>query len=387
MAYQPSDDILQCTYDHSTFQNLEEKFAGLDEPQNRNDGLLQDDDPCLPRFLNTQFSINENEEIDNESNDLVAATDTPTDYNSDQLLLGDDMSTVEPYQSISHEVTITTTPCELAPNDPSQTDYTMSELNSNKNGLTLDEMTKSVQTAIDKLQLQDIDRSIGERTMLVLVEPLTNPRIRYKSDGPRQIEKCRTKPIVIQLPDLKKVKLTSGQQFYLRLILLTDNDDPSASVFLHPNKLEYHSSNTTTLNDGTVCVPISVDEINNGVKSLPRLSFIKTKLTDYRRSLATFDLWNTGSNDDEEQTLTVAEAKTFFEQHNLKASRINCQLLIEQNNTFHFTDITCKTKKMEEKKAPVAKKKRPIETDKIDDDEVADSRPSTSKSTKRRKHS
>ena len=75
-----------------------------------------------------------------------------------------------------------------------------------------------------------------------------------------------TTHFVVQLPGLKKVKLTPGQQFYLRLILLTDNDDPSASVFLHANKLEYHSSNTKTLDDGTVCVLISPDEINTEVK-------------------------------------------------------------------------------------------------------------------------
>ncbi|CAF0936276.1 unnamed protein product [Adineta ricciae] len=386
MVYQPSD-IPQCTYDHSTFENLEKELTGLDEPRNRNNGLLQDDDPFLPILLNTQSSIIENEEVHNESNDSVATTGTPTDYKDDQCFLGDDTSTVEPYQSISHEVTITTTPCELAPNDPLQTEYTVPELDFNENGLTLDEITKFVQAAIDKLHLEDIDRSIGERTMLVLVEPPANPRIRYKSDGKRQIEKCRTKPMVIQLPDLKNVKLIPGQQFYLRLTLLTDNDDPSASIFLHANKLEYHSSNTKTLDDGTVCLPISLDEINDGLKSLPRLSFVKTKLTDYSRSLAAFDLSGAGSNDDDEKKLTVAEAKTFFEQHNLKASRISCQLLIEQNNTFHFTDITCKTKKMEEKKASGAKKKRPIEADKSDEDEVADSRPSTSKSTKRRKHS
>jgi hypothetical protein len=44
----------------------------------------------------------------------------------------------------------------------------------------------------------------------------------------------------------------------------------------------------------------------------------------------------------------VAEAKCFRNTYNLKSSRIACQLLIKQNETWHMTDIVCETDIMEE---------------------------------------
>ncbi|CAF3744279.1 unnamed protein product, partial [Adineta steineri] len=82
---------------------------------------------------------------------------------------------------------------------------------------------------------------------------------------------------------------------------------------------------------------------------------------------------------------TVNEAKKIFDQYNLKASRIICQLLIKENESFHFTDIICATHKMEETQQP---KKRPKESTEDDDEEKEiGERPSRSKSklTKRKK--
>ena len=44
----------------------------------------------------------------------------------------------------------------------------------------------------------------------------------------------------------------------------------------------------------------------------------------------------------------VAEAKCFRNTYNLKFSRIACQLIIKQNETWFMTDIVCKTDIMEE---------------------------------------
>jgi hypothetical protein len=41
--------------------------------------------------------------------------------------------------------------------------------------------------------------------------------------------------------------------------------------------------------------------------------------------------------------MSVKEAKDFFKQFNLKISQIACQVLIKQNETFHFTNIACVT--------------------------------------------
>jgi len=48
--------------------------------------------------------------------------------------------------------------------------------------------------------------------------------------------------------------------------------------------------------------------------------------------------------------MSVKEAKDFFKQFNLKISQIVCQLLIKQNETFHFTNIACVTHRLYESK-------------------------------------
>lgn len=52
---------------------------------------------------------------------------------------------------------------------------------------------------VEWCNLQNIDQSIKERTMSVEKQPPNNLRPRYKSDGQRQIEKARTRPMMIQV--------------------------------------------------------------------------------------------------------------------------------------------------------------------------------------------
>ena len=47
--------------------------------------------------------------------------------------------------------------------------------------------------------LKQIDRSIEDRMMMVEIQPPTNIRRRYQSDGKRQIEKSRSKPMAIKV--------------------------------------------------------------------------------------------------------------------------------------------------------------------------------------------
>jgi hypothetical protein len=51
----------------------------------------------------------------------------------------------------------------------------------------------------DQFSLQSIDNSIEQRTMSIEIQPPVNLRPRYKSDGTRQIEKSRTKPMAIKV--------------------------------------------------------------------------------------------------------------------------------------------------------------------------------------------
>jgi hypothetical protein len=49
------------------------------------------------------------------------------------------------------------------------------------------------------LGVKDIDESITDRMMMVEIQPPTNIRRRYQSDGKRQIEKSRSKPMTIKV--------------------------------------------------------------------------------------------------------------------------------------------------------------------------------------------
>ncbi len=51
----------------------------------------------------------------------------------------------------------------------------------------------------ERFHLQQIDESIKQRTMSIETQPPKNLRPRYKSDGTRQIEKSRTKPMVVKV--------------------------------------------------------------------------------------------------------------------------------------------------------------------------------------------
>jgi hypothetical protein len=52
---------------------------------------------------------------------------------------------------------------------------------------------------MDKRDLQNLDQSIKDRIMSVETQPPTNIRRRYQSDGKRQIEKSRSKPMAIKV--------------------------------------------------------------------------------------------------------------------------------------------------------------------------------------------
>ena len=49
------------------------------------------------------------------------------------------------------------------------------------------------------MELEHLDQLIENRTMTVTIQPPTDIRRRYESDGKRQIEKSRSKPMSIQV--------------------------------------------------------------------------------------------------------------------------------------------------------------------------------------------
>ncbi|CAF1525310.1 unnamed protein product, partial [Rotaria sordida] len=119
----------------------------------------------------------------------------------------------------------------------------------------------------DDFRPQTIDNCIKQRIMSFETQPPAKLRYRYESDGKRQIEKSRTKPPVVKLPDnLKDIELNSNQSFWLRQSLTTHNKNLLDEVYLHVNKLEYHSNDIYQFPDKTIAVPLTPMDIKEGKK-------------------------------------------------------------------------------------------------------------------------
>ena len=69
-------------------------------------------------------------------------------------------------------------------------DFTSKSSNATKEWIK-EELNKSV--------LKAIDQTISDRIMFVQIQPPTDIRRRYQSDGKRQIEKSRSKPMAIKV--------------------------------------------------------------------------------------------------------------------------------------------------------------------------------------------
>ncbi|UJR23126.1 hypothetical protein I4U23_026147 [Adineta vaga] len=382
MAYQPHD-ISQCTFNESVFYNLERDLSTTGGFQHANGSLDEDSRKSLLCFQNG-FPIPK--DTVESKNTIVNSPSVSTDaeYHLDEQLFSDnDFNVVQ-------EVTVTTTPSDAERNNMNPSNDILLEFDYGDLNFFTPEDAELCQTLLNEYSLQNLDESIEERTMSVEVEPPAILRLRYKTDGPRQIEKSRTNPMILKLPNLKGIHLSPEQTFLIRLILTTYSNDPFEQISLHSNKLEYHSNDKEILSDGTICVPISAKEVDEGRKKLSRLSFIKTKLGEYNRELTPLNLYKIDNNQVLQDKLAVSEAKKIFKTLKLEASRIICQLLIKQNKTYHLTNIICLTKMMEEKKQATGKKKRSMtimESDDEEEDDDADERPTTSKSIKRKKSS
>ncbi|CAF4196373.1 unnamed protein product, partial [Adineta steineri] len=248
----------------------------------------------------------------------------------------------------------------------------------------LDDLKKHAEEA----SLKRIDESIVERTMRVKTHPPAYVRLRYWSDGERVLAKSLTDPMAIELPNIKNIKLNSDQSFWIRLSPAAWMINLPDEVYLHPNKLEYHSKGVIEFRDGTIGVRLTADDINKRIKAFPRLQILKAKLRTYYREFTPLDRFGIASGIDGNETVTVREAKKMFDEFNLKITSIVCQLLIKQNETFHFTDIICVTDKIEDIKQTKKRPKESTEDEEEEEEEIGErSSRSKSKSTKRKKNS
>ncbi|UJR25789.1 hypothetical protein I4U23_007139 [Adineta vaga] len=249
---------------------------------------------------------------------------------------------------------------------------------------------------LDKLDVQKLDRSVQDRIMSVEIQPPTDIRRRYQSDGKRHIEKSRSKPMSIKLPNLRNCQMNLNQSFWLQLILITSNNNPTGKAYIHIDKLEYHADDLPECDHGFVRIPLAPADIQAGYKQLARISIIKSKLDAYKFELKPYDPLSTSNQSeafllDENKNAKgiVAKAKAFRDIYHLKSSRIACQLLIKQGNTWYPTNIACETNLMDEKEnqtSPKTSLKRSVTTDNFDDTDEEYERP-RQKSTKKIKKS
>ncbi|CAF1060946.1 unnamed protein product [Rotaria sordida] len=242
--------------------------------------------------------------------------------------------------------------------------------------LPCDETTKWLPTELDKIELDNIDKSIQDREMSVETQPPTNIRRRYRSDGKRQIEKSRTKPMAIKLPNLKNCTLNSNQSFWIELILITTQENPANKVFIHIDQIEYHANNVPECDHGYVRIPLTEIDIQMGIKQLARVSIIKEKLEAYTFELIPFNHLSIDNSveiyENENINSFIKKAKLFRDTYKLTSSRIACQLLIKQNEIWHMTNIVCETDVMKEIEKSEKSNKRSKSSNIRDDDDDDD---------------
>lgn len=261
--------------------------------------------------------------------------------------------------------------------------------------------------AIERDHLKFVDSTIQKKLLSVAVQPPLNPRRRYNSEGKRRVKRLQGKPMtldvscssrvdfkyifILQLSKLKNYDLNPSESLWLRLNLTSVNKDVNHAldgIHIHPDILKYGVYSKRIYQDRSVRIPIDQSMIKKGKieydsftspnhskafvhsSRLKDLLIIKKNCNTYDFQLVPYDLhgdtnasepckydiccflsnFSIGQLDeiDEEET-TMANAKKFRTDYNLDMSQLVCQVLIKENQTWHFTDIVCFSKAMVER--------------------------------------
>ncbi|CAF3862278.1 unnamed protein product, partial [Rotaria sp. Silwood1] len=130
------------------------------------------------------------------------------------------------------------------------------------------EAKQAFQSNMGKLTFLDVDHSIHghSRIMSIKTEPPCYWRPRYKSDRKRQVEKSRTNPMEVYLPNLKECPLNINQSFWIELTMITTTNNPKQEHFIHTNTLEYHDDGVYQNNHASVRIPLTERDILKGEK-------------------------------------------------------------------------------------------------------------------------
>ncbi|CAF2160588.1 unnamed protein product [Rotaria magnacalcarata] len=353
MTYQPYD-VLSYTLDENEYHGFDTELSVRTIPQVISTKPNSDFRVYPENSSNGSLTKNAAYVSTNQISDLGVVPSRNFFSNFNESLFLDDHLDDNPMQHIledsANAVSLTITTMDNENNNQS-IDFHTSNFTEGESFIS-EEDKHIFEQLYDEFSLEMIDASIQQRTMVIKSQPPKTIRHRYKSDGKRQIEKSRTKPMVVGLPNLKDIQSDTDSLFWLRLILITNSKNPRDEVYFHLNKLKYHSDDVQELDDQTVCIPLTKTDIIEENKVLSRLSIIKTTLNEYKSELIPYDLSKSNYESQENASkgeISKREAKQVFKKFNLKASRIVCQLLIKQNDLWHYTNIACETNVIEDK--------------------------------------
>ncbi|CAF4038560.1 unnamed protein product, partial [Adineta steineri] len=341
-------DQFQCS-DSSSRNDFDTQVLLCEQAQCSNISSRNDLDIYLPASFRSPDDLFNNEGVTSHShNEQATASVMPNNDVVEELFRGQSLGVIHYFTEPVNEETVTTTPSDVEIRNTETVADTLSEPN-------LDDLEQHTEEA----NLEIINELIAKLLMTINTHPSASLRLRYKTDRRRRTANS----MKIDILNLKNIQLSSDQTFWIRLLLATWTENPSDEVCLHPNKLGYHSDDAYELTDGTICVPLTSDDIKKGIKALEHLSIIKRKLKAHNRLLTPLELFGIASEIRGNKVRSARQAKKIFNNYNLKAMWIICQLLIEQNRTLQFSNVICWTRKIEEIRRPTLQLIEPIEYD------------------------
>ncbi|CAF1023172.1 unnamed protein product [Adineta steineri] len=261
MADQSNDDA-QGTSDDRVF-NRYDTILFLDQFQSVNSSSGDNSDTTLLSSVQSSEDSFNNEYASSPSlNGQPTISSMPDDHINAELFPGAPLGTAHSFNVPVNEVTVTTPPSGVDENNTETVADTSCEPDLNDS-----------EHHAEETSLVIFHESIAGIIMTVKTDPPASLRLRYDSDDRRRIPNSLTNPMEIDISNLRNIKLSSNQSFYIRLVLAARIENSSDQIYHHPNKLKYHSDDAQILNDGTICVPLTSDDINKGTVAYDHVCF------------------------------------------------------------------------------------------------------------------
>ncbi|CAF0934938.1 unnamed protein product [Adineta steineri] len=377
-----SFDEFQCS-DNSPINDFDPQMLCLDQVPYLNSSLRNDLDKYSPLSFQSPGDLFNNKDVVSHSLDVQATASVMpnNDIVVEELFSGQNLGVIHYRNEPVNKETVSTTPSGVDENNTETVADISSEPSLDALEALLLREIKNLMEEFKQFQgqanLRNIDELIKERIMTIIKHLPADLRLRYESEHRRRVSPKN--PMKIDISNVQYIQSSSDETFFIRLLLASSIENPAGEICLHPNKLGYVSNNeedAEVLDDGTLAVRLTADDINNGIKTFTDLSMTKRTLETYNRQLTPLKLY--GIADDILGNATVkdvAEAKTIFSTYQLEVNWIICQLVIKQNQSLTYTDIHC----LIYLEQPTKRSIEPIEDDEEEEEEIEKS-PSRSKS-------